>query len=93
METSLMLYTHPQLVLPLKKAGPGTSKRFGIEGLNEPWAWTERKWVLTTDDTGIGDPRKATIEKGERYFREVTEKLAQLMTGLAKTPWEKLYIK
>jgi len=91
METSLMLYTHPQLVLPLKNAGPGTSKRFGIKELNESWAWTERKWVLTTEDTGIGDPRKANVEKGERYFREVTAKLSQLMIGLATSPWDELY--
>ena len=92
METSLMLYTHPKLVLPLKKAGPGHSKRFGIKELNESWAWTERKWVLTTDDTGIGDPRKANVEKGERYFREVTSKLSQLMIGMATLPWDELYI-
>jgi creatinine amidohydrolase len=92
METSLMLYTNPGLVLPLSMAGSGASKRFGVEALNESWAWTERKWSLTTSDTGIGDPRKATAEKGERYFKEVTGKLAQLMYGLATTPWEKLYI-
>lgn len=92
METSLMLFTHPNLVLPLEKAGKGASRRFGIEGLNEPWAWTERKWILATDDTGIGDPRKATVEKGERYFREVTVKLSKLMSGLATTSWEDLYI-
>jgi len=92
METSLMLYAHPKLVLPLKKAGSGVSKKFGIEGLNEPWAWTERKWVLASEDTGIGDPRKATAEKGERYFREVCEQLAKLMTGMANTSWEDLYI-
>jgi len=92
METSLMLYAHPKLVLPLKKAGSGVSKKFGIEGLNEPWAWTERKWVLASEDTGIGDPRKATAEKGERYFREVCEQLAKLMTGMATTSWEDLYI-
>ena len=92
METSLMLFTHPQMVLPLKKAGSGAYKRFGVEGLNEPWAWTERKWALVTEDTGIGDPRKATAEKGERYYNAVLEKLAQLISGLATTPWEELYI-
>ncbi|MCP4314249.1 MAG: creatininase family protein [Bacteroidetes bacterium] len=91
METSLMMFTHPHLLLLLEQAGPGASKRFGIEGLNEPWAWTERKWTLATSDTGIGDPRKATAEKGERYFRAVTEKLSQLMTQLATTSRDDLY--
>jgi creatinine amidohydrolase len=92
METSLMLYTHPKLLLPLDQAGAGESKRFGVEGLNESWAWTERKWTLCTSDTGIGDPRKATVEKGERYFREVTGKLSQLMIGMATTAWDDLYV-
>jgi creatinine amidohydrolase len=91
METSLMMYARPDLVWPLDRAGEGASKRFTVEGLNESWAWTERKWSMTTRDTGIGDPRKATREKGERYFQAVTRKLAELMTGLAMTDPEELY--
>ena len=60
--------------------------------MNERWAWTERKWSSTTADTGIGDPLKATKEKGERYFKEVSEKLAGLMASLANTDIENLYI-
>ena len=57
METSLMLYACPDLVLPLDQAGMGKAKRFSVDALNEAWAWTERKWTLTTEDTGIGDPK------------------------------------
>jgi creatinine amidohydrolase len=91
METSLMLYARPELVLPLDQAGKGSSKVFGVDGLNESWAWTERKWTKTTKDTGIGDPGKADAEKGERYFKAVTGKLAALMEGLALTPDEEFY--
>jgi creatinine amidohydrolase len=91
METSLMLFARPGLVLPLKEAGEGKSRRFSVEELNESWAWTERKWTRTTEDTGIGDPRKATVEKGERYFRAVTAKLAALMEGIAGTEDKDLY--
>lgn len=91
METSLMLHAYPGLVLPLDRAGSGASKKFGVKELNEPWAWMERKWVLTTEDTGIGDPRKASVEKGEKYFNAVTGKLAQLMKGLASSSWDDLY--
>lgn len=85
METSLMLYACSKLVRPLEEAGDGKSNNFSVEDLNESWAWTERKWSSTTVDTGIGDPRKATSEKGERYFRAVTQKLANLMVELAET--------
>jgi creatinine amidohydrolase len=91
METSLMLFTHPHLVLPLERAGSGKAKRFAVEGLNEAWAWTERKWTRVTTDTGIGDPRKASAGKGEAYFRAVTGKLARLMEELARTMPEDLY--
>lgn len=92
METSLMLYTWPHLVKPLEKAGAGKAKKFKVSGLNESWAWTERKWTSTTADTGIGDPRKATLQKGEQYFKAVTEKLAQLMIELAAADPDQLYV-
>jgi creatinine amidohydrolase len=64
METSLMMFAWPELVLPLDRAGEGTSRRFTVEGLNESWAWTERKWTLTTRDTGIGDRKMADLMTG-----------------------------
>lgn len=92
METSLMLYACPGYVLPLDQAGDGHSKKFSIKALNENWAWTERKWSLVSEDTGIGNPKRATREKGEKYFTEVTRKLAELMTGLAFTSIDELYV-
>jgi len=91
METSLMMYAWPELVLPLNRAGEGKAKKFSVKGLNESWAWTERKWSSTTEDTGIGDPRKATKEKGKRYFQEVTAKLSELMISLSQLDIDELY--
>jgi creatinine amidohydrolase len=91
METSLMMYAHPELVKPLDQAGDGRAKKFSVEALNESWAWTERKWTRCTDDTGVGDPRKATFEKGKQYFQEVTAKLAGLFEDLAKTGNSEFY--
>ena len=91
METSLMLYACPQFVKPLEQAGDGQARKFSIEALNESWAWTERKWTRCTEDTGIGDPRKATLEKGEQYFREVTAKLSRLFVSMAETDEGELY--
>lgn len=92
METSLMMYAFPEHILPLDQAGAGKAKEFSIEALNKHWAWTEREWTRTTSDTGIGDPRKATKEKGELYFRAVTQELASLMVGLATTEIDDLYV-
>lgn len=91
METSLMMYLFPDLVLPLDEAGNGSSKKFRIQELNEGWAWTERKWVEVSEDTGIGNPHKANAQKGEIYFRDLCRKLAQLMENLCKTDLKDFY--
>lgn len=83
METSLLLHLAPQLVLPLSEAGSGKAKRIKVKGIQEGWAWTERKWSMVTEDTGIGDPTKATKEKGVKYFNDVTDKVAQLFVDIA----------
>jgi creatinine amidohydrolase len=84
-ETSLMLYIHPDLVLPLSEAGDGRYKKFKIDELNESWAWTERKWTKVTADTGIGDPSASASDKGRLYFEALCGKLSGLIYGLCKT--------
>lgn len=91
METSLMMYLRPDLVRPISEAGDGASKKFKITGIREGWAWAERKWMQVTKDTGVGDPRKATKEKGEKYFKAVTEKISVYFEEVCKTPISDLY--
>ena len=91
METSLLLYLAPNLVLPLDQAGPGAEKKITIKGIQEGWAWTERKWSKATNDTGIGDPVNATKEKGERCFNAMIEKMAQLFIEIADADLNELY--
>ncbi len=83
METSLMLYLHSDLVSPLNEAGDGNEKKSVVTGIREGWAWSERQWPMVSDDTGIGNPKKATKEKGERVFKEVTQKVGGLITEIA----------
>ena len=83
METSLMLYLHEELVLPLDEAGDGSEKKSRIQGIREGWAWSERQWSEVTADTGIGNPKHSTAEKGEKYFHAVTEKISGLFVELA----------
>ncbi len=91
METSLILFLRPELVLPLSQAGDGAAKKFKMKGIQEGWAWAERRWTQITKDTGVGDPRKATAEKGEKYFKAVTQKVAQFFLEVAKTDRNDLY--
>lgn len=91
METSLLMYLVPELVLPLKKAGKGKEKKIKIKAFHEGWAWAERKWHKVTEDTGIGNPAKATAEKGEKYFNDLIQKIGELMIDLAKNDVDDLY--
>jgi len=91
METSLLLFLSPELVLPLDKAGKGKAEKIKIKGLQEGWAWTERKWSRITADTGIGDPSKATKEKGEKYFNDVVDKVSELIFEIADSDLNDLY--
>lgn len=91
METSLMLYLFPDLVLPLSEAGDGASRKINIEALQQKWAWTEREWSKVTRDTGVGNPHKATAEKGERYFRFVTGQIADMLVQVAALRREDAY--
>jgi creatinine amidohydrolase len=84
METSLVQYLHPHLVLPLEEAGDGTEKKSTVTGIREGWAWAERRWSMVTEDTGIGNPKKASAEKGAKFLQDVSEKLAKLMVEIAQ---------
>jgi creatinine amidohydrolase len=91
METSILQYLTPELVLPLTEAGEGKGKSFRIKALNEKWAWAERKWSQVTEDTGIGNPFKATAEKGERCFNEIVKKISDLLIELSKADTNNMY--
>jgi len=91
METSLMLYLKPQLVLPKEKWGSGKEKKNKIAAFLEGWAWTERKWSEISEDTGIGNPASATKEKGEKYFKAVTQKMSSLFYDICKADIHNLY--
>lgn len=91
LETSVLLHLAPALVGPPAKAGRGKAKRPKVTGFAEGWAWTPRRWVDVTADTGVGDPRKATPEKGATYFAAVTTKLAGFFAELAAVDAAELY--
>lgn len=82
METSLLMHLRPEWVLPLSQAGDGVEKKHKIKEFTQGWVWAERRWTQVTDDTGIGNPKLATPEKGERYFKYITEKIADVLVQL-----------
>lgn len=82
-ETSVMMYYHPELV-NLDEAGNGASKPFAASSLREGIVWTPRNWAKVSADTGVGFPKLATAEKGERFITDVMKKLAVMLSELVK---------
>ena len=55
-----------------------------MTGFRERWAWTQRPWTTVSADTGIGNPRAATVSKGERYVDAVADRIAQFFVELSQ---------
>lgn len=91
METSVMQYLFPDLVLPLDEAGEGKSTGFTLTGLNKKVAWTPRNWSKVSSDTGIGNPKNATPQKGEKCIETVTNIISDFFVELAQCQVEDLY--
>jgi creatinine amidohydrolase len=91
METSLLLYLRPELVLPIAKWGDGTAKKNKIHAFSEGWLWVERKWTQVTVDTGIGNPKLANAEKGKKYFTDLTLKISQVICEICNSDTDHLY--
>lgn len=85
LETSMLLHLTPDAGIRLSEAGDGRAKQFRVHALREGWAWAPRRWTQVTEDTGVGDPRAATAEKGARYFAAVTAKIAEFLIELDRT--------
>lgn len=91
METSIMLHVAPSLVRPLSDAGDGAERHFRIAAFREGWAWAPRQWTRVSDDTGIGNPRAASRDKGERYTAAVVERLSEFLIDIAAADPADLY--
>lgn len=88
LETSVMMHYHPELV-NLDEAGDGKSGAFAVEGLAQGVVWMPRNWLKVSRDTGIGDPRGASAEKGARFAHAVAEVYARIFRDL--TTADELY--
>ena len=91
METSVILHYFPELVLPLNEAGDGKAKHPKLKGLLNKTAWAPRQWDKVSEDTGVGNPKKASAEKGKKYLDDLCQKIAAYFVELAKCNPDDLY--
>jgi creatinine amidohydrolase len=84
-ETSMGLAFFPDLVKP-ELADAGATKPTRFEAVNRGWVSLTRPWHLATTNTGIGDPRPATAEKGRKLMDIVAERIGRFLVELAAAP-------
>lgn len=91
METSMIMHTHPHLVLPLSEAGNGAAKAYRLKGFREGWVTSQRHWTKVTADTGVGDPKHSSAAKGKAFLEMTTDEISQFLNELAPLSIDQLY--
>jgi creatinine amidohydrolase len=82
-ETSVALALHPELVEP-DVAGDGRARRFRFEALERGWVHTSRDFARLNDHCAVGDPSRATPEKGRTYLDLVCQRISTFLVELAQ---------
>src|SRR5262245_1398632 len=89
-ETRLGLACFPHLLRPeLADDGAARPSRFGA--INKGWVSITRPWHLVSANTGLGDPRAATADKGRRLMDALTERLGDLLAELAEEEMDETF--
>ena len=91
LETSAVLHVAPQLVAPRETWGEGAAKASVLPGVREGWAWLPRRWTQVTADTGVGDPRAASADKGASFMAQAVERISALCAALAVVDPAQMY--
>jgi creatinine amidohydrolase len=91
LETAAMLHVAPHLVGARNTWGNGAARKSIFGAVNAGWAWLPRRWTQVTPDTGVGNPRAATAEKGERFVKQAVERITEFCMRLAAADPEELY--
>jgi creatinine amidohydrolase len=82
LETSLVLHIDGALV-EFEHAGDGRTVPFAIDAFSQPGVWTPRPWSTTHPDTGCGDPRQATPQKGRAFFEAAVSAVARMLVAFS----------
>ena len=85
LETSLLLAAEPQVVQQDKlqpDGGWSTSRFLGKDMLSGGPASVSRTFAEISKHGGVGDPRTASAEKGEKFFTAIVDRLSELVAEI-----------
>jgi creatinine amidohydrolase len=89
-ETSLGLAFFPELLRP-ELADNGAARPSRFDAINKGWVSITRPWHLVSANTGLGDPAKATAEKGQRLMDALVERLGDFLVQLGAAPMDEMF--
>jgi creatinine amidohydrolase len=89
-ETSLGLAFFPTL-LRIEQADPGREIPTKLDAINRGWVNITRPWHLATTNTGLGDPRSATADKGRHLMDVLVQRLGQFLVDLSMLPMSETF--
>jgi creatinine amidohydrolase len=81
-ETSLGLAYFPDL-MKCELADDGAAKPSRFEAINRGWVSITRPWHIVSENTGLGDPRAATAQKGFQLMEALVPRLGDFLAELA----------
>jgi creatinine amidohydrolase len=81
-ETSLGLAFFPELVRA-ELADEGEAKPSRLDAVNRGWVTITRPWHLVSKNTGLGNPKAATADKGRQLMHILVDRLGQFLIDLA----------
>jgi creatinine amidohydrolase len=84
-ETSLGLAFFPELLQP-ELADDGAARPTRFEAINKGWIGITRPWHLVSKNTGLGNPKAATADKGRKLMEILVERLSTFLVELAQAP-------
>ncbi len=82
METSIAMHWFPELV-DVSLADSGSVKPSTFEAINKGWVQVTRPWDIVTTNSGVGDPRQASADKGKQVIEVLKERLATYIKELS----------
>jgi creatinine amidohydrolase len=95
METSLALAYFGHLIARDEQgamvADEGGCRTSRFEAINRGWVSISRPWHLLTTNSGAGDPRAATAEKGQRLMDLIVRRLSRFLVELSRSPLDEWF--
>ena len=74
----------PHLTRALSQASTSSSTQpTRFEAINKGWISITRPWHLVTTNTGLGDPKAGTAEKGEKLMEILVDRLSKFLIELS----------